>query len=209
MVATLALFLALTGGAVWAANRINGKQIKKNSIPGNRIKQKSLTNNQVKKNTLTNDRIKPGTLQRSALAAGTLPVVIVADASAANLPGAVTATPPGPTPVSLIGTNSFNPVPGKAYQMMVELVGNPLNKSEDICRPIVQVYVNSVPTTFVELFSRDPGPGFDARFPESSFTTPLLTETGTQFITAKVFGDQFCEPGTTLDKLRIVVTELG
>ena len=59
VVATLALFLALTGGAVWAASKLNGKQIKKNSIPGNRIKQKTLTNNQVKKKTLTNDRIKP------------------------------------------------------------------------------------------------------------------------------------------------------
>ena len=62
VVATLALFLALTGGAVWAASKINGKQIKKNSIPGNRIKQKTLTNNQVKKKTLTNNRIKPGTI---------------------------------------------------------------------------------------------------------------------------------------------------
>ena len=52
VVATLALFLALTGGAVWAANKINGKQIKKNSIPGNRIKKKSLTNNQIKKKTI-------------------------------------------------------------------------------------------------------------------------------------------------------------
>ena len=49
VVATLALFLAVSGGAVWAASKINGKQIKKNSIPGNRIKQKSLTNNQIKK----------------------------------------------------------------------------------------------------------------------------------------------------------------
>ena len=34
VVASLALFLALTGGTVWAANKINGKQIKKGSIPG-------------------------------------------------------------------------------------------------------------------------------------------------------------------------------
>ena len=209
VVATVALFLALTGGAVWAASKINGKQIKKNSIPGNRIKQKTLTNNQVKKKTLTNDRIKPGTIQRSALAAGTLPTVIVADASATNLPGAVTATPPGPTPVNLVGTTSFTPVAGKAYQMMVELVGNPLNKPGESCRPIVQVYVNSVPTTFVAIRASDPSPGFDSRFPEGSFTTPLLTESGAQFINAKVFGDEFCEPGTTLDRLRIVVTQLG
>ena len=39
VVATMALFLALAGGTVWAANKINGKQIKKNSLPGNRIKK--------------------------------------------------------------------------------------------------------------------------------------------------------------------------
>ena len=68
VVATLALFLTLTGGAVWAARNISGKQIKKNSIPGNRIKKKTLTNDRIKKKTLTNDRIKPGTIQRTALA---------------------------------------------------------------------------------------------------------------------------------------------
>jgi hypothetical protein len=59
VVATLALFLAVSGGVAWAAGKISGKQIKANSIPGNRIK----------KNTLTNNRIKPGTIQRTALAA--------------------------------------------------------------------------------------------------------------------------------------------
>ena len=207
--ATLALFIVLTGGAAWAANKINGKQIKKNSIPGNRIKKASLTNNQVKKSTLTNDRIKPGTIQRSALAARTLSTVIVADTSATNLPGASTPTPPGPTPVSLTGTNSFTPVAGKAYEMMLELVGNPVNKSPFRCRPTVQVYVNSVPTTCLPISAEDPDPGFDSRFPESSFTTPLLNESGPQFITAKVFGDEDCEPSTTLNQLRIVVAQVG
>jgi hypothetical protein len=209
VVATLALFLALTGGVVWAAGKISGKQIKKNSIPGNRIKKNTLTAKQIKKKTLTNDRIKPGTIQRSALAAGALPGLIVADASTTGLPGATTSTPPGPTPVTLTGTTSFTPVAGKAYQLSAELVGNPVNIPEEFCGPGVQVYVNGIPTTFVEIFGRDPSPGFDSRFPEGSYTTSLLTETGTQAITAKVFGDPDCTGSTTLDKLRVVVTELG
>ncbi len=209
VVATLALFLALTGGAVWAANKINGKQIKKNSIPGNRIKQKSLTNNQVKKNTLTNDRIKPGTIQRSALAAGALPGLIIAETSATNLPGVTTSTPPGPTPFGLVGTNSFTAVPGKAYQVMAEIVGNPVIEPGKECNPGMQVYVNGIPTLFLEIFAGEPNPGFDSRFPEDNGTTSLLTESGPQFITAKVFGDPLCSPSTTIDKLRIVVTEIG
>jgi hypothetical protein len=209
VVATLALFLALTGGVVWAAGKISGKQIKKNSIPGNRIKKSSLTNKQIKKMTLTNNRIKPGTIQRSALAAGTLPGLIVADASATSLPGATSATPPGPTPVPLTGTASFTPVAGKSYQLQAEIVGNPVLKPGESCRPAVQVYVNGIPTTFVEIFASESGPGFDSSFPEGSYVTSLLTESGPQAITAKVFGDADCASGTTLDKLRIVVAELG
>ncbi len=48
MVATIALILALGGGAVYAASRINGKTIKKSSTPGNRLKPDSVTGTQVK-----------------------------------------------------------------------------------------------------------------------------------------------------------------
>lgn len=51
VVALLALFFAL-GGTVYAASKINGKQIKSGSIPGNRIKKNSLTGNQINEGTL-------------------------------------------------------------------------------------------------------------------------------------------------------------
>ncbi len=210
VVATLALFLALTGGAVWAASKISGKQIKKNSIPGNRIKKGTLAANQIKKQTITNAKIKAGTIQRTSLAAGTLSGVIVADASATNLPGATTETPPGPTPFALAGTTSFTPVAGKSYQLQAEVVGNPVPTPTKSCNPGVQVYVNGVPTTFIEIFgSSETQPGFDSRFPEASYTTSLLTESGIQSISAKVFGDSTCGAGTALEKLRVVVVELG
>jgi hypothetical protein len=209
VVATLALFLALTGGAVWAASKINGKQIKKNSIPGNRIKKKSVTNNQIKKQTLTNNRIKPGTIQRTALAPGTLPGVIVADASATNLPGATTESPPGPTPFALTGNASFVPVAGKAYQLSSEVVGNPVPTSSGSCGVGVQVYVNGIPIQFVEIFGNEAPPPFDSKFPEGSYTSSLLNESGTQTITTKVFGDEDCGAGTVLERFRTVVVELG
>ena len=209
VVATLALFLALTGGAVWAANKINGKQIKKNTIPGNRIKKNTLSANQIKKQTITNNQIKPGSIQRTSLAPGSVPGVIIAEASATNLPGATTTTPPGPTPFALVGTPSFTAVPGKAYNLSGELVGNPVAKSGEFCEPAVQVYVNGVPIFFLELFAGDRGEGFDSRFPQASFTASLLTESGAQSITTKVFGDDSCEPNTTLERLRLIVTEVG
>jgi hypothetical protein len=76
----------------------------------------------------------------------------------------------------------------------------------------VTVYVNATPTSFVQPYTYTVGgePGdIDTRFPEDSYTTNLLTESGPQQITAKVLGDPRCGPGTTLEKLRVVVVELG
>ena len=71
VVACMALFIAL-GGSVYAAGKISGKQIKRNSIPGNRIKPKgipasriklkSLTGRQVRANSLTGAQINEKTL---------------------------------------------------------------------------------------------------------------------------------------------------
>jgi hypothetical protein len=51
LIAYLALFVAL-GGTVYAAGRINGKQIKPKSTPGNRLKPNSVTGKQVKESSL-------------------------------------------------------------------------------------------------------------------------------------------------------------
>jgi hypothetical protein len=56
VIAVVALFLAL-GGSVYAAAKINGKQIKPKSIPGNRIKPATLTGKQVKAQSLTGKQI--------------------------------------------------------------------------------------------------------------------------------------------------------
>jgi hypothetical protein len=56
LISCLALFLAL-GGTVYAATKINGKQIKPKSIPGNRIKPGSIIGTQVKKQSLTGTQV--------------------------------------------------------------------------------------------------------------------------------------------------------
>src|ERR671935_1297436 len=62
IVASIALLLVAAGGITYAASKINGHNIKKNSIPGNRIKKHSLRGNRLKKNTVTGKRIKESTL---------------------------------------------------------------------------------------------------------------------------------------------------
>lgn len=61
IVACLALFIAL-GGSVYAAGKINGKQIKASSLPGNRIKPRTITANRIKAKTLTGRQVKANSL---------------------------------------------------------------------------------------------------------------------------------------------------
>ena len=61
VVACLALFIAL-GGSVYAAGKISGKQIKRNSVPGNRIKVKTIPANRIKPKSLTGAQINQKTL---------------------------------------------------------------------------------------------------------------------------------------------------
>lgn len=51
VIALIALFVAL-GGSVYAASKLNGKQIKKSSVPGNRLKPDSVGGKQVNESKL-------------------------------------------------------------------------------------------------------------------------------------------------------------
>src|SRR5690349_9878669 len=66
VIATLALFLALAGGAVAAShlakNSVGSKQLKKNAVVTNKIKKEAVTGAKVKKNTLTGKNINVSTL---------------------------------------------------------------------------------------------------------------------------------------------------
>jgi hypothetical protein len=58
IIACMALFVAL-GGSVYAAAKINGKQIKAGSLPGNRLKPRTITARRIKLKTLTGRQVKP------------------------------------------------------------------------------------------------------------------------------------------------------
>jgi hypothetical protein len=97
VVACLALFVAL-GGSVYAAEKLNGKQIKPSSLPGNRIKPKTVPPNRIKPNSLTGTQIKEQTLTGVTAAALTNVKyqATTADVRPGNGPATVTANcPPG------------------------------------------------------------------------------------------------------------------
>ncbi len=79
VVATLALFIALGGGAIAASN------LRKNSIGPKQLKKNAVTTSKVKNKAITGAKIKPGSItgtQVNASTLGTVPVATLANSIA-------------------------------------------------------------------------------------------------------------------------------
>lgn len=239
VVATLALFLALSGGVVFAASQLGKNVVRSNNIAANAVKTPDIAKNAVKstkiaasavkeknlaKNSVSGGKVKKETLTRTQLKAGTLAGLQVADAQATGVPGLATDPPPGSkfppqgTPVPLTGTATFVPQVGKSYELLGELRGNPTDADgggPKSCFAYVRIYINGEPLTSV-------GIGADASLePPFSVESVGTTATGVallvpgvpQTIAANAVGNQFGGEGGcgsgTTGTLRIVVVELG
>ncbi|GAA4722372.1 hypothetical protein GCM10023350_00580 [Nocardioides endophyticus] len=88
VIAMLALFIAM-GGPAWAADRINGANIKKSSVTGKQIKNSSLAGTDVKNGSLTGADVKDASLGTADLAPGS--VTTESFAGSAVAPAAKTA----------------------------------------------------------------------------------------------------------------------
>lgn len=227
VIATIALFLALGGGAVVAATQLGKNTVKSQNIARNAVKTQDIARNAVKasklaanavknknlsKNAVTAGKVKSGTLTRTQLAAGTLAGLQVADAQATNVPG-LGSFPPNSngTGIPLGGTTAFTPVAGKSYELLAELRGTPVDANGPggaSCFTGVQIFVNGEPTVFVLINANASGePPFAINSVGNASTGVGLLATGTQTITAASYGEPSCA-GSTGD-LRVTVVELG
>jgi hypothetical protein len=68
-IAIVALFAAL-GGTVYAAGKLDGRQVKPKSMPGNRLKPGSLPANRLKPGSISGDLLAPGAVGTAQLAPG-------------------------------------------------------------------------------------------------------------------------------------------
>jgi hypothetical protein len=227
VIATLALFLALSGGVVYAASSLGKNSVKSNNIAANAVKARNLAKNAVKAKALapnsvttaklkagavSGGKVKKGTLSRTNLAAGTLAGLQIAEVQAASVPG-LTAEPNGGTPVPLTGTATFTPQPGKSYELLVELNGNPVDlngPSPGGCGAFVTVLVNGVPLSGAGIWRSDGGtPPFNNEPFGSSSTAIGLQQVGQPLtLSALSFGSIECSLATTA-ALRAVIVELG
>ena len=227
VIATLALFLALSGGAVIAAEKIGKNTVKSDNIARNAVKTQDIARNAVKasklaakavknknlaKNAVTAGKVKKGTLTRTRFAAGALAGLQVADAQATDVPGLGSAPPNSlGTGISLTGTTTFTPVAGKSYELLAELRGTPVDANGpggEACFTGVQIFVNGEPTTFVGMNANAGGePPFAVNSVGNASTGVGLLSTGTQTITASAYGEPSCSGST--GNLRVTVVELG
>ncbi len=101
VVACLALFVAL-GGSVYAASKIDGKHVKRNSLPGNRLKPKSVTANRIKPKVLTGRQVKARSLTGRQINQGTLDDVTAARLGGVHYRATSVALPPTGWPVTRV-----------------------------------------------------------------------------------------------------------
>jgi hypothetical protein len=227
VVATIALFLAVSGGVVYAASTLGKNAVKSKNIAANAVKARNLAKNavksksiaaqavttaKIKKGSITGGKVRKGTLTRTSMAPGTLAGVQVAEVQASSVPG-LTGGPPGGTPVPLTGKPTFTPVAGKSYELLVELRGVPVDgdgAGGEVCSGFVMVLVNGVQASGAGIFANANGtPPFNYEPVGSGATAVGLQAAGQpQTLSALTLGASGCGAGTS-GSLRAVVIELG
>jgi hypothetical protein len=207
VIATLALFLALSGGVVWAAGRISGGQLKPNSISAGKIKRNAITAVKIRPNAVTATKIRPGAVDFTKLATGTN---LVAGAAS----GPVPASTSDPISVPLSSPVSFTPSAGTLDLLSVEARGANLARvGTQPCEPRVVPFVNgsawTVAATGLTLSAFPPTADEPTgQRPLAGVTGPVgLTSPGvSQTVAVKVIGDPGCASGASVS-IAVVVTQ--
>lgn len=208
VVATLALFLALSGGVVWAAGKIGAKNLKANAVTAGKIKRNAVTNAKIRGNAVTAAKIKPGAVDFTKLAAGANLV-----ASATGGPVAANGTSAVNVPLSAAVT--FTPAPGVASFLSVEARGTNLGRVDVTkpCEPQIIPFVNGSRWRFggATLSLRSIAPSAEeptGLIPAAGATGPIgLASPGVaQTVAIQVLGDPNCTAGSTVS-VGVAVTQ--
>jgi hypothetical protein len=206
VIATLALFLALGGGVVWAAGKIGTKRLKANAVTAAKIRRNAVTAVKIRANAVSAAKIKNEAVSFAKLAAGTN---LLLTATSPPVPAA------GATPVSvpLSGRTSFVTAAGTLEQLSVEVRGSLQRSGADPCKVTVVPFVNGNAWEFgegrlaVSAFAPTPEEPTGLS-PTAGASGPIgLTSPGaTQTIAAKLFPDPDCAAGSNVT-VGIAVTQ--
>jgi hypothetical protein len=210
VIASLALFLALGGGAVWAAshkaNQVGTGKLKQNAVTAGKIKANAVTQTKIRNNAVTAAKLREGSVNFGKLAPGTN---VIATATAPSVP----VDGPSAVPVSFSGPLTFTPVAGSVYLMSVEARSTNLGRSgTETCRVTVVPLVNGAEWGGSSLVLSAFAPIPEApsgTVPAAGQTSPVgLTATGqTQTIGAKLIGSPRCS-STSSAAVAVAITQL-
>lgn len=207
VIATLALFLALSGGVVWASEKIGAKKLKANSVTAGKIKRNAVSAAKIRSNAVTTAKIKSGAVTFAKLATG---ANVIARASSIPIP--VSAT--NPATVFFVGTTTFTPTSAAADFLSVEAKADDLGRvGTEPCEVRIVPFVNGSQWDIAEgaltVSAFAPTPERPTGLiPVTGGTAPIgLASPGvTQTVSAKVFGDPDCTPVSTVS-VAIAVTQ--
>jgi hypothetical protein len=217
VVATLALFLALSGGAVWAANKVTSKQIGKGAVKNKNLAKNAVKAKNLAKNSVTSAKLANGAVKNAAIADGAVNFAKLA--AGTNVVASSTA---GPLPANQnsLTTVSFNPpltvtpVAGQPLTVNFEARGTLSQPAEEDCGVEILPTVNGNPLIVGELLSLQspdipPEPIFPNGVPVASISFPVgLAQPGVaQSIGAVMVGDEDCTAGSRVDQIVAVVTQ--
>jgi hypothetical protein len=198
VVASLALFLALGGGAVWAAtSKIGAGQLKANAVTAGKIKANAVTQPKIRGGAVTAAKLHANAVTFGKIAAGTNVI-----ATATSAPVAVDGS--GTVVVNFANPPTFTPVAGDVYLMSIEARSTNLARSgTEPCRVTVVPQVNGSewggPTPLL-LSAFEPTAGAPSGvIPAAGTTSPVgLTVAGaTQTIGARLLGSPRCAASST------------
>jgi hypothetical protein len=214
VVATLALFLALSGGAVYAANKITSKQIGKGAVKNKNLAKNAVKAKNLAKNSVTSAKIAKNAVKNAAIADGAVNFAKLAAGT-----NVIASTSVGPVPATQEGLVSFNPpltvtpVAGQVTTVDLEARGALSGAEMMPCLVLPFPVVNGSPMVIgelLELISPDVPllPGFNNGIPSSGATFPVgLTQPGTpQTITLFMESEGSCSPNSTV-QVSAVVTQ--
>jgi len=206
VVATLALFLALSGGVVWASGKIGTKKLKSGAVTAGKIHRNAVTASKIQANAVTGSKIKVGAISFAKMAAGTNLLI-----NAASPPTPVSTA--GSVNVPIGGTTTFTAAPGTLYLLSIEVRGNLQRVGAEACAVTVVPFVNGNAWEFgqgsltVSAFAPTPEEP-SGLVPAAAATGPvgLLTPGATQTVAAKLSGDPDCTAASTVT-MGIAVTQ--
>jgi hypothetical protein len=199
VVASLALFLALGGGAVWAASqsKIGAGKLKANAVTTGKIKASAVTSAKLRNESVTAAKLHANAVTYAKIAAGTnLLATTTSSPALVNGNEAVT--------VSFDHPLSFTPVAGSVYLMSIEARSTNLARSgTEPCRVTVVPTVNGSdwggPSPLLLTAFEPTAAAPSGVIPAAGTTSPVgLTATGaTQAIGARIVGSARCAASST------------